>query len=108
MALLSANPEPVPGRKSTRVVLTGDGPSPIDPPSGCRSLPAIVRWTPYESTGERFIGWGVWFARRGYAAVVVDVRGRYESEGRFTAWTHDGQDAHDTLTWAAGEQWSNG
>ena len=25
--------------------------------------------------------WGVWFARRGYAAVVVDVRGRYESEG---------------------------
>ncbi len=77
-------------------------------PLGAQGLPTIVQWTPYESTRERFISWGVWFARRGYAAVVVDVRGRYESDGRFTAWEHDGQDAHDTLTWAAGERWSNG
>ncbi|HEY7536772.1 MAG TPA: CocE/NonD family hydrolase [Gaiellaceae bacterium] len=71
-------------------------------------LPTIVQWTPYESTRERFIAWGVEFARHGYAAVVVDVRGRYESEGEFTAWIHDGPDAHDTLTWAAGQQWCNG
>ena len=28
--------------------------------------------------------------------------------GQFTAWALDGQDAYDTVTWAAGEQWSNG
>jgi oligopeptide/dipeptide ABC transporter ATP-binding protein len=34
-ALLSAVPVPVPGRRKARVLLTGDIPSPINPPSGC-------------------------------------------------------------------------
>jgi oligopeptide transport system ATP-binding protein len=35
-ALLSAIPKPKPGRKSERVVLQGNVPSPVNPPSGCR------------------------------------------------------------------------
>ena len=34
-ALISAIPQPKPGRKSQRIIMEGDVPSPIDPPSGC-------------------------------------------------------------------------
>ena len=78
-------------------------------PLGGQGLPTIIQWTPYESTRERFISWGVWFASRGYAAVAVDVRGRYESEGVFTAWElRRRRRVRHASPGRPTEQWSNG
>jgi len=40
-------------------------------------------------------------ARRGFIAIVQDVRGRYNSEGEFQPFVAEGLDGEDTISWAA-------
>ena len=44
----------------------------------------------------------------GYAIVVQDVRGRYESEGTFQPFTQEPADGNDTINWIARQSWSDG
>ena len=71
-------------------------------------FPTILLRTPYESSWTRWIKWAIWWAKRGYAAVSQDCRGRYESEGTFYAYSQDGPDSYDTLEWLADQSWCNG
>jgi oligopeptide transport system ATP-binding protein len=52
-ALLSAAPVPTPGAATDRIVLTGDVPSPMNPPSGCPFHPRCPDATPECATREQ-------------------------------------------------------
>lgn len=88
---------PVPMRDG--VVLRAD----IYRPGGNGPCPVIVARTPYDK-GNLFVLslLDPWLAaRRGFIAVVQDVRGRYSSEGEFQPFVAEGLDGEDTITWAA-------
>ena len=48
------------------------------------------------------------FARNGYAVVMVDTRGRYESEGKWVPFRDEAKDGYDIIEWAARQPFSNG
>ncbi|TSA43547.1 CocE/NonD family hydrolase [archaeon] len=49
-----------------------------------------------------------YFVGRGYAVVIQDCRGRYDSEGEFYPEIHEADDGYDTIEWCAKQAWSNG
>ena len=77
-------------------------------PRGPGSFPTILHRTPYQSNNESRLSRGTWWARRGYAFVSGDCRGRFESEGTFYPYHTEGEDGYDTLEWIAGQPWSDG
>lgn len=56
-------------------------------------------WAAHDPTG---------FARRGWAVVVQDVRGRGQSEGAFRPFFQEIDDGADTIAWCAEQTWSDG
>ncbi|MGD9712171.1 MAG: CocE/NonD family hydrolase, partial [Thermomicrobiales bacterium] len=77
-------------------------------PDSPGAWPTIVLRTPYQSLWSRWIKHAIWWAERGYAFVIQDCRGKFESEGNFYAYIHDGVDSYDTLSWIADQPWCNG
>ncbi len=64
--------------------------------------------TPYGRGGERASARTDVFARAGYVAVWVDVRGRGDSQGTFEPYRNDGADGVDVIAWVAAQEWCDG
>ena len=68
--------------------------------------PVILERTPYgRITHSPF---AIRAAGEGYAVLIQDARGRYESEGTFHAFPNEQRDGFDTCDWICGQPWSNG
>ena len=69
-------------------------------------LPVIFTLTPY--IADSYHARAMYFARHGYVFVLVDVRGRGNSDGGFEPFANEGRDGHDVVEFLARQPWSNG
>lgn len=78
-------------------------------PIGDGKFPAILIQTPYSNNGPGILARAKWFAKRGYAFIVADSRGRFDSEGEFDPFNplHK-TDGYDLVEWIAAQPWCDG
>jgi putative CocE/NonD family hydrolase len=72
-------------------------------------FPGILVHTPYNNNAPAWTQRARWFARRGYAVALSDVRGRYDSEGDWDPFNAKHKtDGHDLVEWLARQPWCSG
>jgi putative CocE/NonD family hydrolase len=71
--------------------------------------PAVLIRTPYNKvTLQRTQNVGHRWAQAGYACLLQDCRGRYNSEGTFYKYVNEPEDGYDTVEWMATQEWCDG
>jgi hypothetical protein len=79
---------------------------PRKPDGSVARTPVIFTLTPY--IADSYHARADYFASRGYAFALVDVRGRGNSGGEFEANAHDPRDGYDVVEWFAKQPFCDG
>lgn len=77
-------------------------------PAEGERFPALLLRSPYSTQHPRYVEWAMRFAQHGYAVVMQDVRGRYESEGKWQPYFDETNDGYDTHQWLGAQAWCDG
>ena len=77
-------------------------------PKAQAPFPTVLVRTPYNNNVHTLIESARRLANNGYVCLLQDVRGRWDSEGDYYPFIHDGKDGYDTQQWIGKQQWSNG
>jgi putative CocE/NonD family hydrolase len=86
------------------VILSAD----IYRPTSPGKFPSLLLRTYWGKHEPSKIKMALYFAKRGYAVVIEDVRGRFDSGGQWTPYVHEPEDGYDTQMWVGKQPWSNG
>lgn len=78
----------------------------VRPAKQTARLPVILTFTPYGA--DRFYPLATMYARNGYVAAIVEVRGRGDSEGVYEPYIRDAQDGYDVVEWIAKQPFADG
>ena len=90
----------VPMRDGVRLATT------VIRPDDPGSFPVIMCRIPYGRSEMRAMAQRL--APLGFAFVLQDTRGRFDSEGHWHPFLHEKEDGHDAVEWAASQKWSTG
>jgi uncharacterized protein len=82
-------------------------------PDGEGPWPTLLQRLPYDRSSsfmtQHIVGLETLRALdAGFALVVQDTRGRYDSAGRFEPFVNEAADGRDTIAWAAEQPWCDG
>jgi putative CocE/NonD family hydrolase len=79
-------------------------------PAGVERAPVILIRQPYgrKTPAMMLEQTASFWARKGYACVVQDVRGKFSSDGQFEPVVNEMNDGHDTVQWITRQSWCSG
>jgi uncharacterized protein len=77
-------------------------------PDGPGRFPTVLLRTPYDNNTDLLIQKGRRLANHGYACVIQDCRGRFDSEGSYEPFVNEGPDGFDTQEWVGQQDWCDG
>lgn len=71
-------------------------------------VPVVLIFTPYGKGDSERLQQARWFTEHGYAAVVADMRGRFDSDGKWDPFNPQHKtDGYDLVEWISKQGWSN-
>jgi hypothetical protein len=77
-------------------------------PNGPGPFPTLLIRTIYDNQQDTYLNWTVEFVRSGYAVVMQDCRGRFDSDGAWEPYVHEADDGYDTQQWIGAQPWCDG